>query len=92
MYVLRVEHSVNDYDEWKKAFDSDPIGRKGSGVKRYRVLRAVDDPNYVFIDLELNSSEEAAKMHEALQGLWQRVDVMKNPSARTAEIVESGEY
>jgi hypothetical protein len=92
MHVLRIEHSVDDYDRWKTAFDSDPMGRKESGVLRYRILRAVDDPNFVLIDLEFNSSEEAGKMHEALKGLWERVDVMKNPTARAAEIVESEEY
>jgi hypothetical protein len=27
MYILRIEHPVSDYDAWKAAFDSDPIGR-----------------------------------------------------------------
>ena len=92
MYVLRVEHAVSDFDRWKAAFDSDPVGRKESGVLRYRILRSVDEPNYVLIDLEFNTREEATKMHEALQGLWQRVDVMKDPSARVVEIVESLDY
>lgn len=92
MHVLRVQHSVSDYDEWKKAFDSDPVGRKKSGVLRYRILRAADDPNLVMIDLEFNSSEEADRVHEALRELWGRVDVMRDPQARTAEVVESAEY
>jgi hypothetical protein len=44
---------------WKAAFDSDPVGREKSGVRRYRVLRPVDDPNYVMIELEFDSSPEA---------------------------------
>ncbi len=91
MHVLRIEHSVDDYDEWKKVFDSDPLGRKQSGVVRYRVLRAGDDPNLVMIDLEFASSDEAERMHAALRELWGRVDVMRNPQARAAEIVESQE-
>jgi hypothetical protein len=59
MYVLRIEHSVPGYEGWKRAFDSDPLGRKKSGVRRYRVLRAVDNPNYVMIDLELHTTNEA---------------------------------
>ena len=39
MHVLRVEHSVPDYDRWKQAFDDDPIGRERAGVRRYRILR-----------------------------------------------------
>ncbi len=47
MHILRIEHQVPDYDAWKEAFDSDPIGRERSGVRRYHILRATDDPNYV---------------------------------------------
>lgn len=50
MPVLRVEHSVSDYDAWKKLFDDDPVDRKGSGVQRYRVGRSVRDPAFVTID------------------------------------------
>ena len=28
MHILRIEHPVPDYDAWKQAFDSDPIGRE----------------------------------------------------------------
>jgi len=28
MYILRIEHPVPDYDGWKKAFDSDPVGEE----------------------------------------------------------------
>lgn len=52
MPTLRIDHPVPDYDAWKRAFDSDPLGRERSGVLRYRVLRPVDDPNHVTIDLE----------------------------------------
>ena len=46
MTVLRVEHPITDYDTWKSAFDRDPADRKGSGVRRYRIYRPVDDPRY----------------------------------------------
>lgn len=92
MHVLRIEHPVPSYDAWKAAFDSDPIGRERSGVRRYRILRAADDPNYVMIDLEFDSAGEAEAMHSALRELWSRVDVMHSPQARIAEAVESREY
>ena len=93
MYVLRIEHQVPDFDGWKEAFDSDPMGRKQSGVRRYQVLRPIDDPNYVMIDLEFDSSNEAQAFRVALQGLWRRVEgeVMENPRARIVEAVESKE-
>ena len=94
MHVLRIEHQVPDFDGWKAAFDSDPMGRKQSGVRRYQVLRPIDDPNYVMIDLEFDSSSDAEALRVALQGLWRRVQgqVMENPRARIVEVVESKEY
>ena len=92
MHVLRIEHPVPNYDAWKAAFDSDPIDREGSGVRRYRILRATDDPNYVMIDLEFDSASKAEAAHAALRDLWGRVDVVHSPQARIAEAVESEEY
>jgi hypothetical protein len=91
-HTLRIEHPVPDFDAWKQAFDSDPVGREQGGVRRYRVLRQVDDPNYVMIDLEFDSSSEAETFLAALRELWGRVDVMRDPKARIVEMVESKEY
>jgi hypothetical protein len=91
MHILRVEHSVSDFDAWKQVFDSDPIGRKERGVRRYRILRQVDDPSYVLIDLEFDSSDEAETFAAALREVWGRVDVMRDPQARIVEVVESNE-
>lgn len=53
MIILQIEHPVPSFEEWKRAFDSDPVDRQRSGVRRYRILRPVDDPNFVVIDLNL---------------------------------------
>ncbi len=45
MYLLQIEHHVTNFNGWKKAFDDDPVGRKKSGVRRYQILRPIDDPN-----------------------------------------------
>ena len=94
MTILRIEHAVPDFDRWKAAFDSDPVGRQRSGVRRHRVMRAVDDPNYVMIDLEFDSRGEAEAMLGALRELWRRVEgtVMRNPQVRIVETVESMEH
>ncbi len=47
MIILQIEHPVPNFDGWKKAFDSDPINRKQSGVRRYKISRQADNPNYV---------------------------------------------
>jgi hypothetical protein len=91
MPTLRIEHAVPNFAGWKQAFDNDPVDRKGSGVRRYQVLRSVEDPNYVLIDLEFDTLEEAqgllAKMRRVWSGDGQKV--MRNPQARIVEMVES---
>jgi hypothetical protein len=91
MPILRIQHGVPSFDGWKKAFDSDPIDRKGSGVRRYQVHRAIADPNLVMIDLEFDSAAEAERMLEKLRHLWDGPGgaVMRNPQAWIVETVES---
>ena len=94
MYMLRIEHPVPDFDGWKKAFDSDPVGREKSGVRRYQVLRPIDDPNYVMMDLEFDTPSQAEALLAAMRVVWGRVEgtIMMNPQARIVEAVETGEY
>ena len=91
MYILRIEHPVPDYAGWKKAFDSDPVGRKKSGVRRYQILRPVDNPNYVLIDLDFDTTKEAEALLAAMRLIWRRVEgtVMSDPKARIVEAVET---
>ncbi len=46
MYILHIEHPVLNYNGWKQAFDSDPVGREKMGVQRYQILRPLDDLNF----------------------------------------------
>ena len=94
MYVLRIEHPVPDFDGWKKAFDSDPVGREKSGVRRYRVLRPIDDPGYVMIDLDFDTRAQAEALLTAMRAVWGRVQgkVMTSPQARIVEAVEAKDY
>lgn len=90
MYILQTEHPVLNYENWRKAFEDDPIDRKGSGVQHYRISRNPDDPNYVIVDLEFNSLMEAENCHAKLRNLWNRVEgaVMINPQSRIIEVIE----
>lgn len=94
MPILRIEHSVPDFDGWKRAFDRDPVDRKKSGVRRYHVLRSIDDPNYVMIDLEFDTQSEAEALLAAMREVWSRVQgkVVLDPQARIVETVETKEY
>ena len=82
-----------DFGAWKKAFDSDPIGRQRTGVRRYRVLRPVDDARYVLVDLEFDTLAQAGATHRALRQLWGRVEgkVIEKGSARIVEVAETVE-
>lgn len=94
MHILRIEHAVRDFGAWKQAFDRDPIDRRRSGVRRYRIFRAVDDPHYVLIDLEFDGLAEATAAHAALMELWGRVEgtVIERPRARIVEVAGSETY
>jgi hypothetical protein len=93
MPIVRIEHSVPSFEKWKLAFDSDPADRKGSGVRRYQILRLQDDPNHVLIDLEFDSLSEAAAFLSTMQRIWSGAgkSVMQNPSGRVADVVEAKE-
>jgi hypothetical protein len=95
MPVLQIEHAVRDFDRWKQAFDSDPVGREKGGVRRYRILRATDDPNLVLIDLEFDDPDEATAFQGKLHELWsggasERLG-LESPQARIMEAVEAKE-
>jgi hypothetical protein len=92
MHILRIEHPVPNYDAWKATFDSDPIDRKGSGVRRYRILRATDDPNYVMIDLEFDSASDAEAVRAALDDSTSPPDVTHGLRVRILQAVETKEY
>jgi len=94
LFMLRIQHPVPDFDRWKKAFDRDPVGRQKSGVRRYQILRAVDDPNFVMIDLEFDSAAQAEALLAAMRVVWGEVrgTIMINPEARIVEAVESRQF
>src|SRR6266581_8567513 len=70
MTILHIEHPIRDFDTWKKAFESDPAGRERSGVRRYQVLRPIDNPNYVMIDLDIDSASAGEAFLAAMREVW----------------------
>jgi len=74
MTTLRIEHKIASYESWKKAFDSDPINRKKSGVKRYRIYRPMNDDNFVIIDLDFEHREQAEATRVALQKIFPKIE------------------
>ena len=96
MPILQFEHAIKDYAMWKAAFDSDPIGRRGLGVRRHRVYRPLDDPNYVVGELEFDTSTEARECGDALRRLWSSRQaapaLVGDPRVRIVETIEDQQY
>ena len=96
MPILQIEHPVRDFDAWKAAFDGDPVRREAGGVRRYRVCRPVDDPNYIAVDLEFDSRHEAEAFRLGLEALWRSPQAAPalggTPRARIVEVVETKVY
>jgi hypothetical protein len=94
MVLLHIEHAVPNFEAWKATFDGDPVGRQKMGVRSYRVLRPMDNPNFAIIDLEFDSLSQAESLLAAMQRVWSRVSgtLIHNPQWRIAEVVETREY
>ena len=89
MVTLRIEHVVPDFAAWKRAFDSDPLNRRQSGVRSYRSLRPIDNPLYVTMDLDFDDRPAADSFLIRLRELWRNVNVMREPKAQILEIVDA---
>jgi hypothetical protein len=94
MYMLRIEHPVPSYEGWKKVFDSDPVDRVRSGVRRYQVSRPIDNPNYVLIDLEFDTASQAEALLTAIRAVWNRVEgtLIMSPQVKITEVLETKAY
>jgi hypothetical protein len=96
MITMHIEHPIRDFDTWKAVFDRDPAGRERSGVHCYCVVRPLDDPNYVMIDLDFDSASEVeaflAAMRKAGRSTAAAPALAGSSQARSAEVVESKEY
>jgi hypothetical protein len=75
MCTLRIEHAIVDFETWKAAFDRDPIGRRQSGVRSYRVFRPLDDVRYLMIDLDFDAPEQAQQFLANLQKVWSQKEL-----------------
>lgn len=93
MITLRIEHKIANYDDWKKAFDSDAINRKQSGVKQYRVYRPIEDDNFVIIELDFDNLEQAQTTMKALTNIFPRIEgsLIFGVQLKLMNIVESKE-
>lgn len=59
MPTLHIEHPISDFDTWSGAFSRFADARRQAGVRSHRVQRPIDDPNYVLVDLDFDTTEAA---------------------------------
>lgn len=64
---VRLQYELEDYDAWKRIFDKDPLDRKGSGARRYRISRDVDNPTALLVDLDFDTIEDAEAFRARLR-------------------------
>jgi predicted nucleotidyltransferase len=89
MAFMLTRIQVDDYDAWKPIFDSDPPGAR-KAAKGHRLLRSLEEPNDVFVQVEFGSPEDAKAARERLlaSGVLERVNVKAGPTvAEEAETV-----
>ncbi|GAC1474350.1 MAG: hypothetical protein PVS3B2_06970 [Candidatus Dormibacteraceae bacterium] len=90
--IVRIEHPVPDYDMWKNVFDTKgPELRARHGARSYQVLRPLDDPRYVMIDLDFDTLKDAEGFLAAMHQLWagDGGQVSSDQRARIAAAVET---
>ena len=59
MTSLHIEHPVRDLEPWLETFRSFDDFRTQGGVTAVQVRHGVDNPNYIAVDLEFESVEQA---------------------------------
>ena len=59
MPTLHIEHPITDLETWLSAFDAFADARRQAGVRGERVQRPVDNPEYIVVDLDFGTVEEA---------------------------------
>jgi hypothetical protein len=79
MATLHIEHAISNLDTWLGAFKRFEDARKGAGVRAQRVSQPVDDDEYIVVQLDFGSEEEAAQFKGFLESrIW------SNPEASPA--------
>lgn len=73
MPMIVIQHKVASFEDWKKSFDSDPLGRAQNGVTGHAIHRPASDPNQVVIHLEFASLEQAQSFLLKLREMWRQV-------------------
>ena len=93
MTTLHIEHAIKDLAMWREAFGRAAPLRAQHGVRGYEIRHAVDDPNYLMIDLAFDNATAADGFLVQLRKIWQTPAaspaLVGAPQTRILETVES---
>ena len=67
MPTLHIEHPITDLDTWLAAFDRFADKRAAAGVVDQRVWQPADDRHYIVLDLDFDTTEQAASFLDFLR-------------------------
>ncbi len=67
MYTLHIEHPITDFDVWRAAFTRFAPLRVAAGVRSHTVRRPIDDPRYVSVDLDFDTTAGAEAFLQTLR-------------------------
>jgi len=92
--IIMVQHTVRDYDAWKRVFDEHEAVRTKHGATGHQLYRGADDPNAVTIVNHFPSREqaEAFATDPSLREAMERGGVVGEPRITWAEESESVDY
>lgn len=87
--VMAVTHVVKDYDKWKKGFDEDEMNRSASGLTLRALARGIDNPNNVFVFLNVSDLQKAKDFAASpkLKDIMQKLGVMGKPQIIYVDVV-----
>jgi hypothetical protein len=91
MAFMLMHFEVEDFDSWKRVFDSDPAGRKAV-AKGHQIFRGVEDPRQVFVATEYASVEDAEAVRERLLASGVLNDMTVKTQPTVTESVDSAQY
>jgi heme-degrading monooxygenase HmoA len=85
MVYIQVQHTVEDFQRWKAAFDENASARKaGGGTGKNDILRDAENPNQLVVLLEwdeLGKARQFAQSQE-LREAMQNAGVVGPPTVR----------
>ena len=92
MYVMAINHDVEDYATWKSVFDTFPPSR--GGARFHRLNRNIEDGNNITIVAGFDTAEAAQQFRDDpdLKQAMSDAGLTSSPRFEIFEEVESVQY